>query len=348
MIRQKIIEKIKKNKKSITLDKYINICLYNRDGYYKAKKPIGRVGDFVTSPEISQLFGDIIGAYIYYNWKKKYNSKFNLIELGPGNGTLMIDILNITKNFLSFKNSIDISLIETNKYLIKKQQQNINKSLGQYKINWHENLSKINTKPAFIIANEFFDCFSVKHFIKNKNKWFEKAVNYNPDEDNFFYENLTINNRNLLKKLNKIKSNKIYEYSKKREIYFDKICRFIKKSKGFIIIFDYGYFDSPKNFTLQSIYNHKQANPLDNPGKQDISTLVDFKNLIDIAKKHDLKIDNYSTQKEFLVMNGIIERKKTILKKCKHNQKRNIESGFKRLVNEDQMGSLYKCLIVSS
>ena len=102
MLKNKIIKKIIKNKKSINFEDYINTCLYDKEGYYSKKNPIGNNGDFVTSPEISQLFGEILGIYIYLIWKNNFSSKFSLIELGPGKGTLLNDILRITKTLPDF------------------------------------------------------------------------------------------------------------------------------------------------------------------------------------------------------------------------------------------------------
>ena len=95
MITKKILKEVKKDKKGISIENFINLCLYDDKGYYNSKEPIGLKGDFITAPETSQLFGDIIGLYIFYIWKQKYNTDFNLIELGPGNGSLLIDILKI-------------------------------------------------------------------------------------------------------------------------------------------------------------------------------------------------------------------------------------------------------------
>ena len=119
MIKKKIIEKVIKNKKPITIEKYINLCLYSKSGYYNKSKVIGKEGDFITAPEISQLFGEIIGLFILSIWENKINKPINLVELGPGRGTLLIDIINITKYFTKFTKSININLIEKNPKLIK-------------------------------------------------------------------------------------------------------------------------------------------------------------------------------------------------------------------------------------
>ena len=104
MIKNKIIDEIQKRKGGISLEKFINICLFDNEGYYKISNPLGKSGDFVTSPEISQLFGEILGLYIHSLWHDQYKEKFNLIELGPGNGTLLIDILRITEPLTNFHN----------------------------------------------------------------------------------------------------------------------------------------------------------------------------------------------------------------------------------------------------
>ena len=122
MIRNKIINEMQKGNNGISLERFIDICLYNKDGYYLSSKPIGRSGDFITAPEISQLFGEILALYIFHLWHEKLKSKFNLIELGPGNGTLLVDILRITKSLSNFHNCINIHLIEKNVNLLKKQK----------------------------------------------------------------------------------------------------------------------------------------------------------------------------------------------------------------------------------
>ena len=122
-INKKLINHIKKDSTGIPLDKFIEICLFEKHGYYRNNQPIGKTADFITAPEISQLFGEILGLYIYDVWYQHLKCNFNLIELGPGKGTLLTDILRINKNFTSFLNSINLNLIEINKKLIKLQKK---------------------------------------------------------------------------------------------------------------------------------------------------------------------------------------------------------------------------------
>ena len=349
MIKNKIINEILKRDCGISLEKFIDICLFDNEGYYKKSNPLGKSGDFVTSPEISQLFGEILGLYIHSLWHNKYKEKFNLIELGPGNGTLLIDILRITKPLVNFHNFLNIHLVEKNKYLINKQKQNLRLSkLNNINIKWHNDFVNIDQSPSIIYANEFFDCLPIRQFIKKDNNWYEKNVNFNQKTNFFFYQYSLVNDEKILNKLAKYKNNDIAELSEHRENFFRKICDFVSKSSGSIIIIDYGYSELLENFTLQSIFNHQPSNLLDNLGKQDITSLVDFNTLLDIAKNYNFDVDTFCDQKEFLLANGILERKNKIIKNCTKEQKKTIEVECDRLVNEKQMGSFFKCLILSS
>ena len=170
MIKNKIIDEIQKRNCGISLEKFIDICLFDNEGYYEISNPLGKSGDFITSPEISQLFGEILGLYIYSLWHDKYKEKFNLIELGPGNGTLLIDILRITKTLVNFHNFLNIHLIEKNKYLINKQKQNL--LLNRFEninLKWHDDFINIDERPSIIFANEFLDCLPIRQFIKKNN-----------------------------------------------------------------------------------------------------------------------------------------------------------------------------------
>jgi len=348
MIKKIIIDRIKKNNKAISLQEFINICLFDKKGYYKNSNPIGKSGDFITSPEISQLFGEIIGIYIYYFWKTKINKNINLIELGPGNGTLFMDILRITSKLKDFHNNIEIHLIEKNSRLKQKQKINFyNNKFNKININWHESLSQFNKKPAIIFANEFFDCFPIRQFKKTNNIWEEKYIKYDEKNNRFSYEYISIRDKKLNNFLEINQNNELVEVSEERIDYFKRVCEYVHKVSGMIIIIDYGYLKFPGYFTLQSINNHRNSNPLDNIGNQDITSLVNFSEFIKIALNTNLKIENYCTQKEFLIANGINERKNKLLENLDKNQKKEFELGFERLINEKNMGSIFKFLIIS-
>ena len=214
-------------------------------------------------------------------------------------------------------------------------------------ISWNTNFVANSKKPAMIIANEFFDCLPVRQFYKKDNNWFEKMVIYNHENKNLKItdkEIKSIKTKNLIKDYN---PSEVLEISKSREKYFAKICKYIFKFGGIMMIFDYGYYKKPKNFTLQSLYRNKKSNIIDNLGNQDITSLVDFKKMIEIAKFNKINIDYYTTQRDFLLKYGILERSKQVLKKSKPIKKKMIIDGLNRIINKNNMGSLFKVLIIS-
>ncbi len=349
MLSKRKINKVKllNNKKNFRLDKFIETALFASNGYYLRKKPIGRKFDFVTSPEISQMFGEIIGVYLVYHWKEKINSKFNLIELGPGNGTLFKDIERTAKILPNFFENANVNLIEINKELRKIQEKNLN-YFKQSKIRWSKALNFTSKLPSIIYSNEFFDCFPVRQFLNNNKNWFERYVKFNEKENKYYSINKRVISEKILDYLNKYKRQKIYEVSFSRNKYFEQICKYLKKNRGICILIDYGYNKKLKSFTLQAIYNHKKTSIFENIGQQDISSHVNFNELIEIAKQNKLQINEFVTQRDFLLKYGILERKKKLLTKNSNLNKNLLDEEVDRLINVDRMGKLFKFLVVSN
>ena len=348
MHKQNVLKQLRQLKKSITIEKFIEISLYGENGYYTDSKVIGSTGDFVTAPEISQLFGEILGLYALNYWQNNIKKKFNFVELGPGNGTLLLDIIKITKSFDAFNKAINIKLIEKNKKLMDVQKYNfIIFNININLINWFQDFTNFNKDPVIVIANEFFDCLPIRQFYKKNDINYEKMVQYDIPNEKLKFVDREVKSHNTLKSIELHKHLNIIEISKSRENYFSKICKHILKVGGMMIAIDYGYLEKPRNFTLQSVYNNKNSNVLDNIGNQDITSLVDFKSLISIAKSHSLKIDIFSSQRDFLIQNGIYERLEKILLNCKTHEKDIIKNGLNRIVDQNNMGSIFKVLVVS-
>ena len=167
--------KIKK-KAVLTIDQYITEALYNNKfGYYMKNNPFGKNGDYITSPNISILFSEMIAIWIISFWENlKYPKKFNLIELGGGNGEMIKQILNTFKNFPLFQNCCKIHILEKSTYLKNIQRQN----LKDKNIKWLKNLNEISNRPNIFIANEFFDALPIKQFIKKEQKWYERNIKF--------------------------------------------------------------------------------------------------------------------------------------------------------------------------
>ena len=243
-----------KNNGFVTLDRFIEICLYDvESGYYIRNNPIGKRGDYITSPEISQLFGELLGLYIIDYWNNYIRSEFALIELGPGKGTLMKDLLRISKEFKEFYKLINLKLVEKNKKLelIQKKLLKV-KSKDVNNIEWLEDIKNINNDNFIIIANEFFDCFPVKQFTKINGQYYEKIVKYNEYEEKFFFDKIIIkdNIKNIVAdifKIRKFHEGDILEISFEKDNYLKTIGNKLKCGNGLLIIIDYGdYFSKGK------------------------------------------------------------------------------------------------------
>ena len=342
-IKNKIKSKILLKNNSIRLDKFINEALYDKYGYYQKNKPIGKIKDFITAPEVSQMFGEIIGLYLYYFWETKINSKFNLIELGPGKGTLFADIINALSKKTNFLENAKITFIEINKQLEKIQRKNTG-LLSLKNIKWNKKINFKSKIPCIIYSNEFFDCFPVRQFIFNK-YWYERYIKFNQGNQNFYFYNKKVNNKNLLLILSKYKKEKLFEVSFERMNYYKKICKHIKNQGGIFLTIDYGYLNKLKNFSLQAIQNHKYSHILENIGEKDISSHVNFNEFLNIAKSYKLKIEEFCTQREFLIKYGILKRTEKL---SKSRDLMEIEKELDRLISEKEMGKLFKCIIVSN
>ena len=335
-----------KKKNILTLDNFIHKALYNtKSGYYMKKNPFGKFGDYITSPNISILFSEMIAIWIILFWQHlKCPKKFNLIELGAGNGEMLNQICKTFNNFPVFKNSCKINILEKSTYLKKIQKKKLNKK----NIKWLNNLNKISNIPNIFIANEFFDALPIKQFIKKKDKWYEKNVKINNLKKFEFVDILTD-----IKKIEKEIGFKIsykqnfIEYSPLSLNYLKIISRKIKYNNGGILIIDYGYWDRKMKNTLKSIYKHNFNDPLNKFGQSDITYNLNFNLFEKIFKKNGLKINGKTNQKNFLINLGILKRAEIISKKMSFSKKANIYFRVKRLIDKDLMGDLFKVIFAS-
>ena len=338
--------KIKKSGE-IPLDKFIDLSLYNKKiGYYMKKNPFGKKGDFITAPNISRLFSEMIAIWIISFWKNLGSPRnFNLIELGAGNGEMMKVLLESFKNFPSFLKSCNIIIHEKSPILIRIQKEKLSKS----KIIWVSQINKIKKNPSIFIANEFFDAMPIKQFRKQRNIWYEKFVNFENYSKASFIEKKT-DIKKIEKRLNfKISQNQNFiEYSEFGFDYLKNISDIIKKNTGGLLIIDYGYLEKKMKNTLQAVSNHKFANILDNIGGVDITHNINF----ELFKKFTQKLggldNNLNTQKNFLIKMGIKERAEILSRNKNFSKKADIFYRLNRLIDEKQMGTLFKVMFIKS
>jgi cyclopropane-fatty-acyl-phospholipid synthase len=331
---------------SIPLDKFIEWALYDKNcGYYMNKNPFGKDGDFITAPNITRLFSEIVSIWIITYWKSLGSpKKFNLIELGAGNGEMMRVIVDTLKNFPECYDNCNFMIHEKSNLLINEQKKNLNSG----NIKWVKNIKKINSYPTLYLANEFFDALPIKQFFKKKG-WVERFVDLEDCKKAKFKEYKT-NIKKLEKDLNfKISKNQnVIEYSPEAFNYFKTICKTIQINDGGILIIDYGYLNSKTYETLQAINNHKFSSVLENIGESDITYNINF----DLFRRYINQFKNLNSiitsQKKFLTSMGILQRAEIISQNISFSKKTDLFYRIRRLIDEKQMGELFKVMLIKN
>ncbi len=332
---------------NLSLDQFIDWALYDKDsGYYMKQNPFGKEGDFITAPNITRLFSEIITIWLI-TFLKSLGSpkKFNLIELGAGNGEMIKVICETLKNFPEHLSACNFMIHEKSQYLIDKQKIN----LKSEKITWIENLEENLKDPTIFLANEFFDALPIKQFFKRQDDWYERFVDLTNPKVAKFIE-IKTNIKLIEKKFNFeiSKGQNIIEYSPAAFKYLKIIGDIVEKNGGGILIIDYGYLNSKMHDTLQAVNNHKYTNVLENIGETDITYNINFnlfQNFINKFKNLDTIV---TTQKKFLTSMGILQRAEIVSKDIAFSKKTDLFYRIRRLIDEKQMGELFKVMLIKS
>ena len=332
---------------NLSLDKFINLSLYDKKfGYYMKKNPFGKKGDFITAPNISRLYSEMIAIWIISLWQSLGSpKKFNLIELGAGNGQMMKVFIESFQRFPIFLKSCNFIIHEKSPSLIKIQKKELDKN----KIEWVSQINKIKKNPCIFIANEFFDALPIKQFRKKENLWLEKFINLKNLDKAFFFEK-EVDIKKIEKKIHfKISQGQNFiEYSELGINYLKDIFKIIKINTGGLLLVDYGYTEKKMKNTLQAISNHKFANILENIGNVDITHNISFDLFKRFTKKMGGLANNLTTQKEFLLKMGIKQRAQIISKNQSFLKKADIYHRIERLISEEQMGNLFKVMFIKN
>ena len=336
--------RIKFNKK-IPVDELLERALYEpKSGYYNNRIPFGKKGDFITSPTISNLFSEILGVWIISTWEKlKKPKKFNLVELGPGDGSLTKVLINTFKRFPEFNKSKKLFLYEKSILLKKIQKKKINNK----NIKWIKSFNQIKNGPIIFFGNEFFDAIPIKQFSQNNDQFLEKCYILGKEGLKEVYKKASDVDISFLKSFKVLKGQKFIEYPKLGFHELDKIVKKISKHSGGILLIDYGYLNPNNQNTLQTVMKNKKVKLnrlMNNLGKADITYLVNFNLLKEYFELKNLKVKNIVTQKFFLEKMGIIERAKILEKNMNDNQKNNMFLTLERLLDKKFMGELFKVI----
>ena len=328
--------------------------LNSKFGYYNNNLPFGEKKDYVTSPEISQMFGELLALWSIDCWEKMGQpKKFSLVELGPGSGILMKDFLRVIKLNSKFVEKCNqIFLLEVSPFLKKVQKNNLKKINNKLlkKIKWIKSLDEIPELPFILIANEFFDALPIKQIQLTKTGWRERMVNYNKKKEFFFFSysnNPTILENFLPRTSKREKIGSIYEIPFNMIIFLENLFNKLKKKGGTCLIIDYA---KKKHFgnSLKSIKKQEIINPLNMIGKSDISTHVNFDLVKKISKKFNLISSGPTNQRNFLIKLGILLRVEILMRNANSKQKKMLKNGLNFLINKNKMGKIFNVISISN
>ncbi len=318
---------------------YMSLCLtHPRHGYYSSADPFGAAGDFITAPEISQMFGELIGFFFVNVWQQMGEPRsFTLLELGPGRGTLMQDLLRAATRAEGFADALHLQLFETNADLRAQQATR----LGSYHPYWAAEVDAVSDDPLLVIANEFFDALPIRQFVRAQTGWHERLIGLQAGARSFGLSPTPIPGTALPEAVRGAELGAVYETGPAAADVMQRLSRKVADLGGAILAIDYGYEHTRIGETLQAVSRQAFADPLEAPGSADLSAHVDFGMLGQQAAGAGLTVHPLTPQGDFLRRLGIVERTEA-LSRANPGAADSIGAALQRLTAVDQMGVLFK------
>ena len=329
---------------------FMALCLgHPQHGYYMTRDPLGRRGDFITAPEISQVFGELLGLWAAATWRQMgAPDKVHLVELGPGRGTMMLDAMRAVKVVPAFREAVELHLVELSPVLRAQQQQRL--ATLDVPAAWHERFEQVPDGPLIVLANEMFDALPVNQAVKQFNGWYERVVELDSDGKLAFgiggdviplFEQLVPPN------VRDAPVGAIYEW--RTDTLALEIAQRLMHQGGAALVIDYGHIETATGETLQAIGQHAYANPLENPGEVDLTAHVDFQALAQATESMGVRVHGPIEQARFLRNLGIEQRGGTLRTYAPPEKRPEIESAIDRLLDESRtgMGRLFKAIAIS-
>lgn len=337
---RELIERIDANG-PVTVAEYMGVAAAH---YYASRDPFGTGGDFTTAPEISQMFGEMVGAWFVDIWLQMGQpERVQLIELGPGRGTLMADIMRTLSSWPALKAAVSVHMVETSPHLRQIQSA----TLAKYaQPTWYDSLDEVPEGISFIVANEFFDALPVHQFKKTKAGWKERGIDYDAVDGQFKFTLLDapVDIPSVMPEdFVNAEEGSIFEISPASLSIAEEIAARIDAQGGAALLIDYGYAVPALGDTLQSLYRQRYADVLENPGEADITAHVDFATLKTVASQ-SATVWGAVTQGEFLNRLGIVARAETLSASATEAQSRDISLALYRLTAGAEMGRLFKVM----
>lgn len=326
----------------MSVESYMARCL---SYYYGSRDPLGASGDFTTSPEISQMFGELIGLWAAETWRLMGEPvQVHWVELGPGRGTLSSDAMRAARLLPPFVKALDVHLVETSPVLRESQKQALAGS--GLTVTWHDDIGSLPDGPLLIVANEFFDALPVRQFQADGGLWRERCVGLNEDGKTLRFGLFPTEGVSLSLPPD---DGKMLEVPVSGVSLMKELATRITRQRGAALLIDYGYRGPAYGDTLQALRQHQYTGMLDTPGEADITAHVDFQYLASAAGDTGACIHGLQTQGAFLAALGI-ETRASMLANAAPQEAASIAAALKRLAGNDtgDMGDLFKVMAVSS
>jgi NADH dehydrogenase [ubiquinone] 1 alpha subcomplex assembly factor 7 len=343
------IKRLIKSSGPMPVWRYMELCLMHpQHGYYVSRDPLGREGDFITAPEVSQMFGELLGLWAASVWRAMGQPPLmRLIELGPGRGTMMADALRALRVLPPLYQLLTIHMVEINPVLREKQRATLS---GVRNITWHDSIDDVLDGPAVILANEYFDVLPIHQVVRRETGWHERTVEIDDNDELVFGHapDPTPRFEVLLPPLVRAApAGAVFEWRPDSEVM--KIARRVREQDGAALIIDYGHLRSDAGDTFQAIARHSFTDPLQNPGQADVTAHVDFQALARASEDLGARVHGPVTQGDFLKRLGVEARAASLMAKASPEAAAEVESALKRLTDSGRggMGSMFKVLGIS-
>lgn len=336
----------------ITLHDYMEACLADPEhGYYLVRDPFGTGGDFITAPDVCQIFGELLGLWCVHVWAELGMPKnCKLVELGPGRGALMGDALRAASLVPDFLQSVEVHFVETSKALCAAQEEHLRSQAEEQerelpKLFWHDRLADVPDGPTFLIANEFLDALPIRQFQFKGGQWYERMIALDENEG-FIYA--------LADQPHDEQASFPPIHKQAGENDFLELCparagvvrQMAARANGHPfagVLIDYGYGEPALGDSFQAIKSHEFTDPLEEPGLADVTAHVDFAHVLDTGREYGLTGHGPVSQRDFLVSLGVRERAAQLMENMENMfAAQQFMIGLQRLIEPDQMGTLFK------
>ena len=331
----------------LTVADYIALVLNHPEhGYYHSRNPFGAAGDFVTAPDISQMFGEMIGAWLVACWHQiNPPTPLRLVELGPGRGQLLADVVRTVTRLTGIGSDLEVHLVESSRRLREVQRA----KLPDLAITWHDALETVPDGPFALIANEFFDALPVHQLICRETGWAERLITSGDDGRLVFTDGKApAALLDMIPNAAAALSGEIAEVSPIRRDLARHIGERIAHDGGIALIIDYGAaVDRPTGDTLQAVSQHDIVDPLERPGEADLTTHVEFKSLIHAVQASGARTFGPIPQGAFLRRLGMEQRALALSKHTDERQAADLRHALFRLTDANAMGELFKAIALT-